>query len=619
MPDAVTSGQAIRWTLLAVLAAVLLTAGNARVTVYDRDEARFALAVREMRHHAEFVLPTNWGEPRYHKPILIYWAALAAGWLVGPGEFALRLPSALAGLATLLLTLAAARRWLGEAAGWRAAPILLTSLLFVLENKVCTADGLLLASTTLSFVAWGRLRAGEPRAPLWRFLFWVGVGFGLLAKVVNIFFLAAAAVALAWLESDWDARRNRWFLAILIAGAVLICVPGLGAIGPTVLAATALFFFVRSLRSPGGRAAWNRLGWWWGAPLALAMFAVWVVPALIRTQGEFFTEGVLRHLLGRSAEAFEGHWGTPLYYVPLTILMFLPWGGWLPAALGRAWTSARDDATTRFVLAWIIGPFAMLELTTSKLPHYMIVAFPALAMLTASALTARAEARAPFGPQWLRRFEAGYLIFVAVALAGGAATVSIFASGWSGVPLAVVFVGLIAAVGVTVWRRLAHGHVDIAVQGVFLGAFIAYGLAFAFLMPALEPLRIAPKLARLVEQHRRAGEPLIIHKFHHASVGYYVGPRHRPEVVHRKDWVAWRLQNPEEPALVAIPVGRNDPRLRALTEKYPRTKVEKVAEVSGYILPEVERHTVWLVRGAPKVLIDEEETSGPASHTHLLP
>ena len=86
-------------TTLAILALAINLAGNARTGLWDRDEPRYAVAVREMRAGGEWLFPTFNGEPRYHKPILIYWLQAASVSALGLNEFALRLPSALAALA----------------------------------------------------------------------------------------------------------------------------------------------------------------------------------------------------------------------------------------------------------------------------------------------------------------------------------------------------------------------------------------------------------------------------------------------------------------------------------------------------------------------------------------
>ena len=41
--------------------------------LWDRDEPRYAVAVREMRSRGDWIFPTFNDQPRYHKPILIYW------------------------------------------------------------------------------------------------------------------------------------------------------------------------------------------------------------------------------------------------------------------------------------------------------------------------------------------------------------------------------------------------------------------------------------------------------------------------------------------------------------------------------------------------------------------
>src|SRR5262249_49246614 len=157
-------------------------------------------AVREMREHGELFVPSNFGEPRYHKPILSYWLALLSEDVFGRNEFALRLPSALAGLVSVAATMALAHRRFGARVALRAGALLATSLVFVVEDKILTADALLLATTTLSFWAWLELTDGAPRRRGWQVLFWLALALGILAKAVNIAFLGAAACALAFLR-----------------------------------------------------------------------------------------------------------------------------------------------------------------------------------------------------------------------------------------------------------------------------------------------------------------------------------------------------------------------------------------------------------------------------------
>ena len=58
---------------LLLLALGLNLAGNRGTGLWDRDEPRYAVSVREMREKGDWIFPSFNGEPRYHKPILIYW------------------------------------------------------------------------------------------------------------------------------------------------------------------------------------------------------------------------------------------------------------------------------------------------------------------------------------------------------------------------------------------------------------------------------------------------------------------------------------------------------------------------------------------------------------------
>ena len=90
-------------------------AGNARTGLWDRDEPRYAVAVREMRSRGDWIFPTFNDEPRYHKPILIYWLMGLSTAIAGNSPFGARLVSGFAGSATCVLIWAMGRRMWGPA------------------------------------------------------------------------------------------------------------------------------------------------------------------------------------------------------------------------------------------------------------------------------------------------------------------------------------------------------------------------------------------------------------------------------------------------------------------------------------------------------------------------
>jgi len=490
------------------LVAVLLFTSNGATSVFDRDEARFALAVREMREHADWILPTNFGEPRYHKPILAYWMALGAERVFGPGEFAWRFPSATAGLVTVLATLLLARRHFGERVALRAAAVLGTSLIFLIETKILTADALQLATTTVAFWAWDELRSQPRRRRGWQLLFWCAVGLGVLAKGVAVFFLAAAAVAGAFLRGIRLAGPGlgaRTVGLALLACSVAAALPGLGALGPLGLVLLAVFVVRRAPRTSGPRA---ELGARFGVPLTLALVALWLVPALVRSHGAFLSEGVGHHMLERTASPFEGHWGFPGYYLVTGVLVLFPWAAFLPAALRVSWRDPRGE----FFLAWILGPWALLECMASKLPHYVLVTAPAVAILIALHWEgiAAASARA-------RHLQTALFALPCALLAIGGVVIGKRLGG------AALTGGLLLTVVAAGWGL---GHLAIARRPggprftwIAGGAWVLWVVVLGVLLPAYEPHRIAKPLGRELARLARPEERVFLVNYRPASVG----------------------------------------------------------------------------------------------------
>src|SRR6185436_20920028 len=98
-------------TAVAVLASFLWMLGAA--PLFDVDEGAFSQATLEMFQRGDFLSTYLNGEPRYDKPILIYWLQAASVSMLGVSELAFRLPSALCAAVWVALTFAFARRYFG--------------------------------------------------------------------------------------------------------------------------------------------------------------------------------------------------------------------------------------------------------------------------------------------------------------------------------------------------------------------------------------------------------------------------------------------------------------------------------------------------------------------------
>src|SRR6185437_2838165 len=143
-----------RIILILLGAAAVYLAGNARVSLFDRDEPRYAQCSRQMLRSGDWVVPRLYDEIRAQKPPLIYWCQATAMRIFGDdsvgGTFAARFPSSLAMLLTL--TVLAIALWRGVSprhAVWTIF-ILATSLMTIVSAKVCLTDSVLLLFTTIA-------------------------------------------------------------------------------------------------------------------------------------------------------------------------------------------------------------------------------------------------------------------------------------------------------------------------------------------------------------------------------------------------------------------------------------------------------------------------------------
>ena len=125
---------------------------------------------------------------------------------------------------------------------------------------------------------------------------------------------------------------------------------------------------------------WRRLRLGWGMLLALAIVAAWGIPALVRTHGWFWRVGIGEHIVARGHESFQGHgsWA-PHYYLLAGLFSLFPWivfAGDGVAAVRRHW-----NARNAFLLAWTVSTYVLFTCYRTKLPHYVMPAFPALFLM----------------------------------------------------------------------------------------------------------------------------------------------------------------------------------------------------------------------------------------------
>ena len=325
--------RAALWILAAVALAVALD--NLDRPLANPDEGRYSEISREMVASGDWLTPRLNGIKYFEKPPLQYWASAASLRLFGNDEFAARAYVALCGLATLLIVAFTGTRMRSSEAGIASAVALMSSPYFMALGGIVTLDMGLTLWTTATLCA---------------------------------YLLAEAA-------ADPRARR-RWMIAAWAAIALAVLSKGLVGI---VFPAAALFLhcLLRRDFSPILRLEWGH-----GLLVFLAIAAPWFV-AVSYANPEFaeffFVHEHFTRFLTTEHRRSEPWW----YFIPILFAGFLPWMFALPAAIARAWRGeARSQAQPlRLAIAFSVFVVVFFSASGSKLPAYILPAFPPLALV----------------------------------------------------------------------------------------------------------------------------------------------------------------------------------------------------------------------------------------------
>lgn len=444
---------------LTLLAMALYLPGLAAVPPVDRDEARYAQSSRQMLETHDYVRIQLQKRPRHKKPVGIYWLQAAAGAAWGKDRiWPYRVPSQLGALLAVLLTFYFGRRLFDDRTAFLGAVLTASSLLLVVEARLAKTDAMLLAATVAAqgsmAVAYVQTRNGKKVRLATALIFWAAQGFGMLLKgpvTPMVSLLTAASLSIA----DRDAR---W----------------LGQLRPV-----------------------------WGSLLAALIVGPWVISIQQATEGAFFSNALQKDLLPKLISGHESHGAPPGYYLVLMTVTFWPgcviaWPG-LVCALRQ-----KDRWPTRFCLAWLLPTWIVFELLPTKLPHYLLPVYPALALLAASAVEAVTSSARENGPGRLARI--GIVLWGGMALVFG---VAVAAAPWalerrfdllSLWPLAA---GIVLIVFVR--RRAARGQWRELALGAAVGAAVLFAPVFQFVLPNLNSLWVSRQAGQTIAAI--AGQP----------------------------------------------------------------------------------------------------------------
>lgn len=324
------------YILLAAVCAGLFFWGLGRVPLMGFDEGIYSECAREMAASGDYVAPRVGGDYFFDKPPLCYWLQVGSMRLFGVNSLGARLPSAVIGLLMVGWTVFLGGRLFGKNAGIYAGFALATSILYVVVARMAIMDqafslaiGLALGMFGLTYLKlisrWGYIG------------FWAAMGAASLIKgPAGAVLVLVTAGAFLILRKDWRGIPR--------------AMPILGII----------------------------------AFLAIAL--PWYVVVHKQTGGAFTTEFFVHQNVARAAGEDFHHNGSLFLYIPLFALGFLPWSIFFI----KAWAShvrlrpADDDCKGQaalFAAVWTASIIGVFSLAKSKLPGYILPAFPGAALL----------------------------------------------------------------------------------------------------------------------------------------------------------------------------------------------------------------------------------------------
>jgi 4-amino-4-deoxy-L-arabinose transferase-like glycosyltransferase len=444
--------------LLVVFSFLVFLPGFFQIPPVDRDEARFAQATKQMLESKDFVDIRFQNEVRYKKPVGIYWlqaAAVKAGETLGVPQarttiWLYRLPSLFGAICAVLLTYWAALVFVPRRAALFAALMMASSVLLGIEARIAKTDAMLLLTSVAAMGALARIYLASQTEP----------------------------------QDDKGDWRQPAILWTAIAAGVLLK-------GPLVPMFVGLTVIVLSVVDKSARWLWS-LRPFAGIVWLILLVSPWFVAIIAKSGASFFVQAIGHDMLDKVASGQEAHGAPPGFYFLLFWVTFWPGAVLAGLAAPIVWKS-RYEPRTRFLLAWLLPSWLVFEAVMTKLPHYVLPLYPAIAIMIAGIL----ESYGLTKQRWMVRGTIGWFLLPgAVAIA----TLVLFIMfgrelgliAWPFAALAVIF-GLFAW-----WLYEVDGAERSLLRGMLASVFLAITV-FAVTFPLLPTLFPSALIAREIK------------------------------------------------------------------------------------------------------------------------
>jgi 4-amino-4-deoxy-L-arabinose transferase-like glycosyltransferase len=443
--------------LLLGFAALAFLPGFFQIPPVDRDEARFAQATKQMLETGEYVDIRFQDEVRYKKPVGIYWlqaAAVKMGEALGVPDarttiWLYRLPSLFGAAGAVLLTYWTALAFVTRRSALLAGLMMASSVLLGVESRLAKTDAFLLFTCVAVMGSMARVYLGSRRHPDE--------------------------------DTGWAMPALMWTAAavsVLIKGPVILMFIGLTALSLSIADRSARWIW---RLKPIAGIAWM-----------LLLVLPWFVAIVAKSGDSFFVQALGHDMLDKVTSGQEAHGAPPGFYLLLFFVTFWPASVLAAPAVPAIW-QARREPGARFLLAWLVPSWIVFEIVITKLPHYVLPLYPAIAILIAGILEAGALAKY----RWMIRGTVGWFVFPVVIAVVAAAAFIIFNHELGLLAWPTAAVGVILCLFAW-WLYEADGPERSLLRAMMASVFVAitvYAIMFPSI-PALFPSELIAKEVR---------------------------------------------------------------------------------------------------------------------------
>jgi 4-amino-4-deoxy-L-arabinose transferase-like glycosyltransferase len=479
--DFVTASHARSIAFLLLCGLLFFLPGFVNIPPIDRDETRFAQATKQMVETGDFVDIRFQDDVRYKKPVGIYWlqstVVETASKLGLPRAqiriWLYRIPSLIGAIGAVLMTYWTALAFVTRRGAVLAGLIMCSSVLLGAEARLAKTDAMLLLTVIAVMGAMARVylswqRGEDPARPPW-----------------------------TWPAIFWTALAG----GILIKGPLILMFVGLTIATLAILDRTAVWLW--------------RLRPVWGLTWLLVLILPWFIAIFWRAGETFFVDSLGGDMLSKIA-AQESHGAPPGTYLLLFWVTFWPAAPLAGLAAPAVWRARREPGA-QYLLAWLMPSWIMFELVLTKLPHYVLPLYPAIAILIVGALERRVLSRSP----WLVRGAAWWFAIPAIT----AVSVIVGAIALTRQPafLAWPFLAVSLIFGLFAWwlyddNRAERSLLNAAAAALFLGMGV-YGVV----VPSLKPLFPSVEIARVLRNVVCVGPKAAAAGYHEPSLVFMTG------------------------------------------------------------------------------------------------